>query len=84
MTGGRMILLPNIYYCFRQASYIIKLYHENLTLLQQLALPPPSKRKERVWDQIEVPPWHDGAAVGDPSKIVEGKRQRKTVNYSDK
>jgi hypothetical protein len=52
--------------------------------LQQLALPPPSKRKERVWDQIEVPPWHDGAAVGDPSKIVEGKRQRKTVNYSDK
>jgi hypothetical protein len=23
--------------------------------LQQLALPPPSKRKERVWDQIEVP-----------------------------
>lgn len=45
---------------------------------------PTTKRKERVWDEIAVPEWHDGAAVGDPSVILEGKRQRKAVNYRDK
>jgi hypothetical protein len=84
MTGGRMILLPKIYFCFRQASYIIEFYHYNLTLLQ-LVLPPPRKRKERVWEHIQVPEWRDGGAVGgDPSRLVDGKRQRKDVNYRDK
>lgn len=49
-----------------------------------LVLRPPPKRKERIWENIMVPEWYDGGAVGDPSRIVDGKRQRKAVNYRDK
>jgi hypothetical protein len=37
------------------------------------------KRKQREWDEIIVPPWRDGGAVGDLNKIVKSKRVRKEV-----
>lgn len=47
-----------------------------------LRLPP--KRQERVREYIQVPDWHDGTVVVDPSRIVDGKRQRKDVSCRDK
>lgn len=39
------------------------------------------KRKQRVWENVVVPAWTDGGAVGDPSKIISGKRTRRAINY---
>lgn len=39
---------------------------------------PAKKRPPQQWDIVTVAPWTDGGAI-DQSRVVSGKRQRKSV-----
>jgi hypothetical protein len=44
----------------------------------EVAVRPAKKRPPQQWDMIVVAPWTDASAI-DQSRVVSGKRQRKSV-----
>jgi hypothetical protein len=44
----------------------------------EVAVRPAKKRPPQQWDMVVVAPWTDASAI-DQSRVVSGKRQRKSV-----
>ena len=49
-----------------------------IIIIIYLTVPPRPPKRQPQWDIVEVPTWTDRSAI-DSSRVIVGKRQRKSV-----